>query len=66
VTAAVLRIVNTPAVGTPCAFGSIELRDVRRTVIAGFPKQLLFYRFRNDEVFVLRVVHGARDLEHLL
>jgi hypothetical protein len=29
------------------------------------PKHLLFYRFDDDEVFVLRVVHGARDLERL-
>jgi len=41
------------------------LRDVRRATISGFPKHLLFYRFDDDEVFVLRVVHGARDLERL-
>jgi plasmid stabilization system protein ParE len=33
--------------------------------ISGFPKHLLFYRFDAKEVFVLRVVHGARDLERL-
>jgi plasmid stabilization system protein ParE len=26
---------------------------------------LVFYQFREDEVRVLRVVHGARDLEAL-
>jgi plasmid stabilization system protein ParE len=32
-----------------------------------FPKHLLFYRFNENEkeVFVLRIVHGARDLERL-
>jgi len=34
--------------------------------ISGFPKHLLFYHFDDVEVFVLRVVHGARDLERLL
>jgi hypothetical protein len=33
--------------------------------ILGFPKHLLFYRFDENEVFVRRVVHGARDLERL-
>lgn len=42
-----------------------ELEGVRRTMISGFPKHLLFYRFDEEEVFILRVVHGARDLERL-
>ena len=66
VTSAILRIVKAPAAGTPCSFGSAELHYVRRTTIAGFPKHLIFYRFSEGEVFVLRVVHGARDLERLL
>jgi len=28
-------------------------------------KHLLFYRIRGAEVLVLRIVHGARDLEKL-
>jgi plasmid stabilization system protein ParE len=33
---------------------------------SGIPKHLLFYRFDSGEIFVLRVVHGARDLQRLL
>ena len=65
VTSAVLRVVKNPAAGTLCRFQSAELRNVRRTTIAGFPKHLLFYRIRGTEILVLRVVHGARDLEKL-
>jgi toxin ParE1/3/4 len=65
-TSAILRVVRRPAAGMLCTFRSSELRGVRRTTIPGFPKHLLFYRFREEEVVVLRVVHGARDLEHLL
>ena len=54
------------AAGAPCAFRSPELQGVRRTTISGFPKHLLFYRFDEGVVVVLRVVHGARDLERLL
>lgn len=66
VTSAILRIVKSPNSGTPCAFKSSELSHVRRASITGFPKHLIFYRFAESEVFVLRVVHGARDLERLI
>ena len=66
VTSAVLRVVNRPAAGAPCSFSHSELLDIRRTAITGFPKHLIFYRFSEGTVFVLRVVHGARDLERLL
>jgi toxin ParE1/3/4 len=66
VTSAVLRIVKNPNAGTPCTFQSSELRGLRRTAIAGFPKHLIFYRIQEEEVFILRIVHGARDLERLL
>jgi plasmid stabilization system protein ParE len=66
VTSSVLRIVNRPAMGTLCTFRSVELRDVRRTTIPGFPKHLLFYKFQEEEILILRVLHGACDLERLL
>jgi toxin ParE1/3/4 len=66
VTSAVLRIAKNPNGGAPCTFRSSELRDLRRTTITEFPKHLIFYRLYEGEVFILRVVHGARDLERLL
>jgi len=65
VTSLVSLIVSRPAAGAPCTFRPPELQGVRRMIISGFPKHLLFYRFDDEEVFVLRVVHGARDLERL-
>lgn len=65
VTSAVLRVVKNPAAGTKCTFRPAELRHVRRATIAGFPKHLLFYSIHGSEILVLRVVHGARDLEKL-
>jgi toxin ParE1/3/4 len=66
VTSAVLRVVKNSATGSPCSFRSSELRNVRRTTIRGFSKHLLFYKCYEGELFILRVVHGARDLERLL
>jgi hypothetical protein len=50
------RAVQIPIASAPRRKASDHLR---------IPKHLLFYRFDDDEVFVLRVVHGARDLERL-
>ncbi len=65
VTATLLRALENPRSGSLCRFKSEELRDVRRAFIKEFPKHLVFYRFRHKELFVLRIVHGARDLESL-
>lgn len=66
VTTAILRVVDRPGAGALCAFESPELSSVRRTTVPRFPKHLMFYRFDEREILILRVVHGARDLERLL
>jgi len=64
-TATLLRILKAPLSGPLCHFKSEELGDVRRAFVRGFPKHLVFYRFRDKELFILRIVHGTRDLESL-
>ena len=65
VTAALLRIVRYPSTGARCNFRSAELQSVRRTRIQGFSKHLVFDRVEGEDLIVLRVLHGARDLESL-
>jgi toxin ParE1/3/4 len=65
VTATVLRSIRNPASGKVCSFKAPELRSVRTLPVAGFSKHLLFYQVRRSKLVVLRVVHGARDLETL-
>jgi len=65
VTSAVLRILKKPRSGTPCRFSSTELGGIRRIPISGFPKHLVFYSVEGNDVLILRVLHGARDLENL-
>jgi toxin ParE1/3/4 len=65
VTTTLLRILDNPRSGAPCKFKSEELRDLRRVPVKKFEKHLIFYRFARNELLVLRVVHGARDLESL-
>jgi toxin ParE1/3/4 len=65
VTAAVLRIIDNPGAGSITKFQYSELSSVRRVLIPGFPKHLIFYQVLRSELLILRVVHGARDLESL-
>ena len=65
VTRALFGVLRIPKSGAPCNFTNPELTGVRRIPIEGFPKHLIFYRLLESELVVLRVVHGARDLESL-
>jgi toxin ParE1/3/4 len=65
VSSVLIRLAQRPNSGTPCRFRSDSLRDIRRVPVAGFPKHLIFYRVEKGNVAILRVIHGARDLESL-
>lgn len=65
VSQALLRIVRNPRCGAPCTFKAVKLRSLRRIPVAGFPRHLVFYRAERDTALILRVLHGARDLESL-
>lgn len=65
VTSAVLRILKNPRSGAPCHFSPTELHGIRRVPVSGFPKHLVFYSVVDNDVHILRVLHGARDLENL-
>jgi plasmid stabilization system protein ParE len=66
VTVALTRIERNPRSGAKCAFRPDELQGIRRMSIAGFPRHLIFYRAEKNEIRILRIIHGARDLESLL
>ena len=66
VTVALTRIERNPRSGAKCAFSPDELQDIRRMSITGFSRHLVFYRAEKKEIRILRIVHGARDLESLL
>jgi len=65
VTSTIVRIATAPKSGSPCRFKAEQLQGTRRVPVGGFPKHLIFYQVEPTGIFVLRVVHGARDLESL-
>lgn len=60
------RIAEVPGIGAPCAFENPLLAGIRRWPIKRFRDYLIFYRMVNDEVEVVRILHGARDIETIL
>ena len=59
-------LASTPDIGRPYASSHSRLRDVRAISIGRFRNYLIFYRRTADEVEVLRVLHGARDIRSIL
>jgi len=59
------RLAKQPLSGI--AYDSLvgRLAGMRRVPVSGFPAYLLFYMPRGGGIEVVRILHGARDLEDL-
>jgi toxin ParE1/3/4 len=58
-------LTTQPELGRPRRFANSTLIGLRSWRVARFTRYLIFYRCRGSEVEILRVIHGARDLEAL-
>lgn len=54
-----------PALGTKTNFQNIHLKDTRFFRVKSFEQHIIFYKQIPRGIEVIRVVHGARDMEHL-
>ena len=54
---------RSPEVGGRCAITNPLLAGTRVWRIKGFENYLVFYRLHPNEIEVLRVLHGSRDLD---
>jgi toxin ParE1/3/4 len=59
-------LASRPWIGKANQFRSRFLTNVRTFPLKGFPKHLVFYLPVEHGVEIIRVLHGARDLEILL
>ncbi len=57
------RLAELPAIGKLSGFSHPQLTDIRQYPIKGFRNYLVFYRIQSETVEILRVLHGAQDLE---
>ena len=54
-----------PVMGINTSFSDSADRNLRRWRIRGFENFLIFYRLIEDGIEVIRVLHGAREIERL-
>ncbi len=60
------RLVHYPQSGVPHISGVGSLEGVRKSKVRGFPPFLIFYLPRAGGIDLIRVLHGARDLDAIL
>jgi toxin ParE1/3/4 len=60
------RILTVPRIGKSLDFLSERMGEVRQWRIKNFQDYLVFYRLQDEWVEILRVLHGARDLDNIL
>lgn len=56
-------LAGMPEMGALCEFRDPEAVGVRMWSIRGFENYVVFYRPLQDGVDVVRVIHGARDIQ---
>jgi toxin ParE1/3/4 len=59
-------LLQMPGMGAPHPHSSPRLAGLRRWPVPGFRSYLIFYREADEGIEVLRVLHGARDLDSIL
>jgi len=60
------NLAEFPGIGAKREFDHPKLADLRSWPITGFTNYLIFYRTTESELQVLRIIHGARDIEKVL
>ncbi|WP_341525663.1 type II toxin-antitoxin system RelE/ParE family toxin [Nostoc sp. UHCC 0302] len=60
------QLAKIPGIGKNCQFSHPSLGDIRQYAIKGFKKYIIFYRVTELGIEILRVIHGARDIEAIL
>ncbi len=58
-------ILDNSAAGSPGRYRSDKLEGIRRWPVPGYKDYLVFYRVTEAAVEIVRVLHGARDVERI-
>jgi len=57
---------QSPELGSPRALGDRRLAGLRMWPVRGYRRHLMFYIPTSRAIEVVRILHGARDVESLL
>ena len=55
-----------PEIGSPYESDVPAHQGIRFEIVRGFPKHVIFYRITDAGLYIMRVIHGHRDIEKLL
>ena len=61
-----LELADDPEMGGPCEFDIPALAGLRVWPVRGFKNHLVFYRKFPHGIEIVRILHGARDIERIL
>ena len=56
------RLSEMPEIGVLHEFDDPRLAGTRMWPVPKFPRYMIFYHARGEEIRVLRMLHGARDI----
>jgi toxin ParE1/3/4 len=59
-------LARLPGMGQIYDGGAEDILNIRRWSVKGFKKYLIFYRYDDEMLEILRVIHATRNLEPLL
>ena len=59
-----VKLSEQPGMGTLTECAAVP--DLRRWRVQGFESLLIFYRYDERHLYLIRLLHGARDLNNLL
>lgn len=59
------RLAEMPYVGRVREFNNPRLTGIRSWPVPGFSKYLIFYQISENQIRLLRILHGARDIPAL-
>ncbi|MEH2364311.1 MAG: type II toxin-antitoxin system RelE/ParE family toxin [Nostoc sp.] len=62
----IAQIAQTPGIGSPYTVNNSRLKGLRKKVVKGFEKYLIFYLSQDDLLSVVRIIHATRDLPTIL
>ena len=61
--ATILSLAAMPGLGSPLELDHPDLQGLHAWPIAGFKNHFIIFRRHSDSIEILRVLHGARDIE---
>ena len=57
------ELADSPGIGSPFESDHPELANLRYRRVKGFPNHVIFYVEHTTAIEVVRILHGARDLD---